>query len=161
MCLYEVVCRLFVVVDCILWVGVCEYFMFSNISDYVLCVGYVDCGQQILLLIVLLCLNGIFVCWQLGMVFFDDGSGYSNLYDWGQVYLVLFGWLLMDVIIGVLVSDVLVLCDFYLGGFDGYCIVFNDDFGQFFVLVKQYYCLEMVDLQCGEVEWVGGNLYFD
>lgn len=125
---YCIVQWLFDVVDWILWVGVWEYFMIFNISDYVLYVGYVDCGQQMLLLMILLCFNGILLCWQFGMVYFDDVVGYNNLYDWGVVYLVLYGWVLMDVIIGCLDSFEFVLCDFYFGGLDVYCIVFNDDY---------------------------------
>ncbi len=63
-----------------------EYSTLSNISDYALRSGHADCGQQTLLLIALLRLNGIPARWQSGMVFSDDGSGYNNLHDWGQVY---------------------------------------------------------------------------
>lgn len=60
---YCIVQKLFVVVDQIFWVGVCEYFIISNISDYMLYVGYGDCGEQMLLLMILLCFNGILMCW--------------------------------------------------------------------------------------------------
>ena len=50
---------------------------------------------------------------------------------------------------------------FYLGGLDAYRIAFNDDYSQPFVPPKQHFRSETVDLQRGEVEWRGGNLYFD
>jgi transglutaminase-like putative cysteine protease len=61
-----------------------EYSTISNISDYALRAGHADCGQQTLLLITLLRMNGIPARWQSGMVFSDDGSGYNNLHDWGR-----------------------------------------------------------------------------
>ncbi|HAL21610.1 MAG TPA: transglutaminase [Stenotrophomonas sp.] len=158
---YEVVRRLFAAVDRIPWAGAREYSTLSNISDYALRAGHADCGQQTLLLIALLRMNGIPARWQSGMVFSDDGSGYNNLHDWGQVYLAPYGWLPMDVTTGALASDVPALRDFYLGGLDGYRIAFNDDFGQPLVPAKQHYRSETVDSQRGEAEWAGGNLYFD
>ena len=158
---YEIVRRLFAAVDRIPWAGAREYSTLSNISDYALRAGHADCGQQTLLLIALLRMNGIPARWQSGMVFSDDGSGYNNLHDWGQVYLAPYGWLPMDVTTGALASDVPALRDFYLGGLDGYRIAFNDDFGQPFVPAKQHFRSETVDSQRGEAEWAGGNLYFD
>ncbi|HFF6000976.1 transglutaminase-like domain-containing protein [Stenotrophomonas maltophilia] len=158
---YEVVRKLFAAVDRIPWAGAREYSTLSNISDYALRAGHADCGQQTLLLIALLRMNGIPARWQSGMVFSDDGSGYNNLHDWGQVYLAPYGWLPMDVTTGALASDVPALRDFYLGGLDGYRIAFNDDFGQPLVPAKQHFRSETVDSQRGEAEWAGGNLYFD
>lgn len=158
---HEVVRRLFAAVDRIPWAGAREYSTLSNISDYALRAGHADCGQQTLLLIALLRMNGIPARWQSGMVFSDDGSGYNNLHDWGQVYLAPYGWLPMDVTTGALASDVPALRDFYLGGLDGYRIAFNDDFGQPLVPAKQHFRSETVDSQRGEAEWAGGNLYFD
>jgi len=158
---YEVVRKLFAAVDRIPWAGAREYSTLSNISDHALRAGHADCGQQTLLLIALLRMNGIPARWQSGMVFSSDGSGYNNLHDWGQVYLAPYGWLPMDVTTGALASDVPALRDFYLGGLDGYRIAFNDDFGQPFVPAKQHFRSETVDSQRGEAEWAGGNLYFD
>jgi hypothetical protein len=50
---------------------------------------------------------------------------------------------------------------FYLGGLDGWRIAFNDDFGTRFDPPKRHFRSETVDSQRGEVEWDGGNLYFD
>lgn len=158
---YEVVRRLFNAVDQIPWAAAREYSTISNISEYALQAGHADCGQQTLLLITLLRMNGIPARWQSGRVFSDNAIGYSNLHDWGAVYLAPYGWLPMDVTTGALDSDQPALRDFYLGGIDGYRIAFNDDFGQAFVPAKQHFRSETVDSQRGEAEWAGGNLYFD
>ncbi|GAB3047264.1 transglutaminase domain-containing protein [Stenotrophomonas tumulicola] len=158
---YEIVRRLFTAVDQIPWAGAREYSTISNISEYALQAGHADCGQQTLLLITLLRMNGIPARWQSGMVFSDNATAYSNLHDWSAVYLAPYGWLPMDVTTGALDSDEPVLRDFYLGGIDGYRIAFNDDFGQPLVPAKQHFRSETVDSQRGEAEWSGGNLYFD
>ncbi len=158
---WEVVRRLFAAVDQIPWAGAREYSTISNISEHALHTGHADCGQQTLLLISLLRMNGIPARWQSGMVFSDDATGYSNLHDWGMFYLAPYGWLPMDVTTGALDSTEPVLRDFYLGSLDGYRIAFNDDFGQPLVPAKQHFRSETVDSQRGEAEWAGGNLYFD
>lgn len=50
---------------------------------------------------------------------------------------------------------------FYLGGLNAYRIAFNDDYSRPFVPPKQHLRSETVDLQRGEIEWSGGNVYFD
>ena len=51
------------------WAGAREYSTITNISDYALHAGHADCGQQTLLLITLLRLNGIPARWQSGWVY--------------------------------------------------------------------------------------------
>lgn len=157
---YLVARRLFEAVDRIPWAGAREYSTISNISEYALHAGHADCGQQTLLLMTLLRLNGIPARWQSGMVF-SDGA-YDNLHDWGWLYLEPYGWVPMDVTTGRFreVADPDVEW-FYLGGLDAYRIAFNDDYGTDFVPPKQHFRSETVDSQRGEVEWDGGNLYFD
>ena len=155
--------KLFAAVDRIPWAGAREYSTISNISDYALHAGHADCGQQTLLLMTLLRLNGIPTRWQSGMVFADDGK-YSDIHDWGYLYLAPYGWLPMDVTTGRLhpgPGDDPALEWLYLGGLDAYRIAFNDDYGQAFVPPKQHFRSDNVDSQRGEVEWSGGNLYFD
>ena len=41
------------------------------------------------------------------------------------------------------------------------CIAFTDDYSRPFVPDKTHFRSETVDLQRGEAEWSGGNLYFD
>ena len=107
----------------------------------------------------LLRLNGIPSRWQSGMVYSD--TDYDNLHDWGWLYLAPFGWLPMDVTTGELASDDPALRGFYLGSLDAYRIAFNDDFSTALVPPKRHFRSETVDSQRGEVEWEGGNLYYD
>jgi hypothetical protein len=50
---------------------------------------------------------------------------------------------------------------FYLGGTDRYRMVVNTDYSQELYPLKTFFRSEIVDFQRGEVEWRGGNLYFD
>jgi transglutaminase-like putative cysteine protease len=156
---YRIAQKLYAAVDRIPWAGALEYSTISNISDYALHAGHADCGQQTLLLMTLLRLNGIPARWQSGWIF-SDGA-YNNMHDWGWLYLAPYGWVPMDVTFGRLNSGNAALDSFYLGSFDAYRIAFNDDYSQPFVPPKQHVRSETVDLQRGEVEWRGGNLYFD
>lgn len=165
---YRIAQKLFAAVDRIPWAGAREYSTISNISDYALHAGHADCGQQTLLLMALLRLNGIPARWQSGMVFFGNGSGdgsrYSNIHDWGYLYLAPYGWVPMDVTTGRLQpgpGDDKSLEWFYLGGLDNYRIAFNDDFGRRFQPAKRHFRSDDVDSQRGEAEWRGGNVYFD
>jgi transglutaminase-like putative cysteine protease len=154
--------KLYAAVDRIPWAGAREYSTISDISDYALHAGHGDCGQQTLLLITLLRMNGIPARWQSGMIF-SEGD-YSNIHDWGQVYLPPYGWVPMDVTTGRLQTapgDDPSLAWFYLGGLDSLRIAFNSDFGQTFDPPKQHFRSDNVDSQRGEVEWKGGNLYFN
>lgn len=168
---YRIAQKLFAAVDRVPWAGAREYSTISNISDHALRTGYADCGQQTLLLMTLLRLNGIPARWQSGMVYSDSQVGgsaladYWNLHDWGQVYLAPYGWVPMDVTTGRLPGAIdgqgRSLEWFYLGGLDAYRIAFNDDFGTAFEPAKRHFRSDTVDSQRGEVEWRGGNLYFD
>jgi transglutaminase-like putative cysteine protease len=160
---YRIAQKLFAAVDRIPWAGAREYSTISNISDYALHAGHADCGQQTLLLMTLLSLNGIPTRWQSGMVFADDGK-YNDIHDWGYLYLAPYGWVPMDVTTGRLQpgpGDDKSLEWFYLGGLDNYRIAFNDDFGRDFVPAKKSFRSDDVDSQRGEAEWSGGNIYFD
>jgi transglutaminase-like putative cysteine protease len=161
---YRIARKLFAAVDGIPWAGAREYSTISNIGDYALHAGHADCGQQTLLLITLLRMNGIPARWQSGMVF-SDGD-YSNIHDWGQVYLAPYGWVPMDVTTGRLAADKGNGDDpsmewFYLGGLDNWRIAFNQDWGAPFEPPKAHFRSDDVDNQRGEAEWDGGNLYFD
>jgi len=156
---YRVAQKLFAAVDRIPWAGALEYSTITNISDYALRAGHADCGQQTLLLMTLLRLNGIPARWQSGMVF-SDGE-YDNLHDWGMLYLAPYGWVPMDVTTGRMRAGDPAIDHFYLGSLDAYRIAFNDDYSQPLFPAKQHFRSETVDSQRGEVEWRGGNLYFD
>jgi transglutaminase-like putative cysteine protease len=156
---YLVARRLFEAVDRVPWAGAREYSTIRNIPAYVLRAGHGDCGQQTLLLLTLLRLNGIPARWQSGWAF-SDGD-YDTMHDWGALYLAPYGWVPVDVTLGRLAGAEPPLDWFYLGGLDAYRVAFNDDYGRDFVPPKRHPRSETVDLQRGEVEFDGGNLYFD
>jgi transglutaminase-like putative cysteine protease len=158
---YRIAQKLFAAVDRIPWAGAREYSTLSNISDYALHAGHADCGQQTLLLMALLRLNGIPARWQSGWIYSDESVGYDNMHDWGWLYLAPYGWVPMDVTTGQLASEDPALRWFYLGGLDAYRIAFNDDYSRELSPAKQHFRSETVDSQRGEAEWRGGNLYFD
>src|SRR5262249_36693101 len=115
---YLIAQKLFAAVDKIPWAGAREYSTITNISDYALHAGHADCGQQTLLLMTLLRLNGIPARWQSGWVY-SDGQGeneYDNMHDWGWLYLAPYGWVPMDVTFGRLHSGDPQIDNFYLGG---------------------------------------------
>ncbi len=151
--------KLYAAVDQVPWAGAREYSTIANISDYALHAGHADCGQQTLLLMTLLRLNGIPTRWQSGMIY-SEGS-YNDLHDWGWLYIAPYGWMPMDVTFGRLESADPGIAGFYLGGLDAYRIAFNDDYGRELVPPKKFFRSETVDLQRGEAEWSGGNLYFN
>ncbi|MEO8988644.1 MAG: transglutaminase domain-containing protein [Rhodanobacter sp.] len=162
---YRIAQKLFAAVNQIPWAGAREYSTISNISDYTLHAGHGDCGEQTLLLITLLRMNGIPARWQSGAVFAD--GGYSDIHDWGQLYLAPYGWVPVDVTFGQLhpgkqaqPGDA-ALQWFYLGGLDAWRVAFNSDYAQPFVPAKQHFRSDTVDNQRGEVEWQGGNLYYN
>jgi transglutaminase-like putative cysteine protease len=151
--------KLYAAVDAIPWAGAREYSTITDISDAALRQGHADCGQQTLLLMTLLRMNGIPTRWQSGMIF--SGGKYWDLHDWGWLYLAPYGWLPMDVTFGRLDSADPKVAGFYLGGLDGYRVAFNDDYGRELTPAKQYFRSDTVDNQRGEAEWRGGNLYYD
>ncbi len=83
------------------------------------------------------------------------------MHDWGEIYFEPYGWILMDVTYGLRETDDEALKWFYLNGMDSYRLIFNDAYSQNFYPAKIYPRSETIDSQRGEVEWEGGNLYFD
>ena len=156
---YEIARRIYAAVDEIPWAGAREYSTIPDISAYTLHAGHGDCGEQTLLLVTLMRMNGIPARWQSGWTF-TDGK-YDNIHDWAEIYLAPYGWVPVDVTYGRLASDDPALKWFYLGGLDNFRIAFNDDFSRDFVPAKQHFRSDTVDSQRGEVEWDGGNLYYD
>ncbi|TKB43565.1 hypothetical protein E8M12_14635 [Thalassotalea mangrovi] len=156
---YKIAQKLFAYVDSIPWATAIEYSTIPNISEYAMTAGHADCGQQTLLLITLLRYNGIPARWQSGWEF--SPTSFDTMHDWGMVYFAPYGWVPMDVTHGVLESDKDDEKWFYLSGIDSYRLIFNDDYSAKFEPEKQHFRSETVDSQRGEVEWQGGNLYFD
>ena len=135
---YRIAQKLFAAVDRIPWAGAREYSTLSNISDYAFRAGHADCGQQTLLLITLLRMNGIPARWQSGWAYSEDVEGHDTMHDWGALYLAPYGWVPMDVTSGQLESDDPALRWFYLGGLDAYRVAFNDDYSRDFIPAKQH-----------------------
>ena len=86
----------------------------------------------------------------------------QNLHDWGEIYFEGVGWVPVDQSFGrpYWATDIATRY-FYLGGIDSYRLIVNSDFGMPFYPAKRFPRSETVDFQRGEVEWKGGNLYFD
>ena len=157
---YKITQKLFAAVSAKPWAVAREYSTLYNISNHALHSKHADCGEKTMLLISLLRLNGIPAKWQSGWQLSPNGE-FDSMHDWGTFYLAPYGWLPMDPTHGVLQSDNKLVQWFYLGSLDGYRIAFNDEWGQDFVPSKKFPRSETVDSQRGEVEWQGGNVYFD
>ncbi len=140
------------------WASAREYSTIKCIPQYALENGHGDCGIQTLFFMTLCRMNGIPTRWQSG---WELQPPHDSMHDWGLIYFEPYGWVPMDVTYGMRTSDDPKLHWFYLGGMDSYRIIFNDDYGQAFVPQKTHFRSETVDSQRGEVEWSGGNLYFD
>jgi len=155
---YRVAQKLYAWVDNIPWASAREYSTISDISSYCYTNKHGDCGIQTLLLMTLCRMNGIPTRWQSGWEFKPPDD---SMHDWAQIYFKPYGWVPLDVTYGQFDTDENQLRWFYLSGMDSYRIIFNDAFSQPFYPVKIYPRSETVDSQRGEVEWRGGNLYFD
>ena len=83
------------------------------------------------------------------------------MHDWGMVYFAPYGWVPMDVTYGPRRSAEEAFRYFYLGGMDAYRLIFNDATATPFSPAKIHPRSETLDSQRGEVEWSGGNVYFD
>lgn len=141
------------------WASAREYSTIDNIPMYVLANGHGDCGQVTLLFLTLCRLSGIPAHFQSGFMLHP---GASNLHDWGEIYFEGVGWVPVDQSFGIpTFARNEAERWFFLGGIDSYRLVVNNDFGQPLIPAKQYPRSETVDFQRGEVEWAGGNLYFD
>ena len=156
---YRIAQKFFAAVDEIPWAGAREYSTIADLSSYTLQAGHGDCGEQTMLLITLMRMNGIPARWQSGWTFTQ--GDYEDIHDWAEIYLAPYGWLPVDVTYGRLDSDDASLKWFYLGGLDNFRIAFNDDFSQNFVPPMRFFRSDTVDSQRGEVEWNEGSLYYD
>lgn len=144
--------------DNIPWAGAREYSTILNISDYCITNMHGDCGIKTLLFMTLARYNGIPTKWQSGWMLHP---GELNLHDWCEAYFEGYGWVPVDQSFGLVDSDNEEVKYFYLGGIDRYRFIVNDDYSTLFSPMKEHPRSETVDFQRGEVEWSGGNLYFD
>lgn len=144
--------------DNIPWASAREYSTIPNISDYVYENHHCDCGMHSIFFITLCRMNGIPARWQSGWTTKPEGAG---MHDWGEIYFEPYGWLPVDPDIGVLNSDDEQVKWFFLGSMDAYRLIVNDDYSCPLYPAKIHFRSETVDFQRGELEWRGGNLYFD
>ncbi len=144
--------------DNIPWASALEYSTIPNISAYCLENRHGDCGIKTLLFMTLCRYNGIPAKWQSGWMLHPVEV---NLHDWCEIYIQPFGWVLVDQSFGLINSENEKEKYFYIGNTDPYHLIINDDYSQPLFPVKIFPRSETVDFQRGEVEWNGGNLYFD
>lgn len=140
------------------WTGALEYSTIPNIPEYVIKNMRGDCGEQVFLFISMLRYKGIPARWQSG---WEMTPNDENLHDWSEVYYEGTGWIPVDVMYDLQKSDNETLKDYFLSGIDAYRLIVNNGVEGPLHPEKQFLRSEPYDFQRGEVEWKGGNLYFD
>ena len=144
--------------DHIIWTGALEYSIMPDIPGYVLSNRRGDCGMQTLLFMTMARYEGIPVKWQSGWMMHPNEV---NLHDWCEVYYEGVGWVPLDMSFNLQKSDNIHEKEFYITGIDAYRLIINDAIGTQLVPKKKFSRSEPYDFQRGEVEWSGGNLYFN
>lgn len=144
--------------DHIPWAGALEYSVMESIPAYVLKHRRGDCGMQTFLFLSMARSLGIPARWESGWYLMPEEV---NLHDWAEVYFEGIGWVPIDPSFKLVNHDNPLVREFYLGGMDSYRFIVNSDFGQPLYPAKVYPRSEPFDFQRGELEWRGGNLYFD
>jgi hypothetical protein len=140
------------------WAGALEYSIMPNIPEYVIKNRRGDCGMQTFLFMSMLRYKGIPARWQSGWMVPPNAE---NLHDWCEIYYEGTGWVPADVSYDLLPSDNKSLREFYFSGIDAYRLIVNEGIGGRLHPEKMFFRSEPYDFQRGEVEWQGGNLYFD
>jgi hypothetical protein len=114
--------------------------------------------MQSLLFMTMARYKGIPVRWQSGWMLHP---GEVNLHDWCEVYYEGVGWVPLDMSFSLQKSHNKQVRNFYITGIDAYRLIINDGIGADFSQAKKFLRSEPWDFQRGEVEWKGGNLYFN
>jgi hypothetical protein len=141
------------------WASSREYSTMRNIPGYVIENRHGDCGMVGLLLVTLCRYNGIPAKWQSGLMMHP---GAKNMHDWAEVYFEGVGWVPVDPSLGQRkFPENPAINGFLCSGIDSYRLIANEDYSMAFYPAKIYPRSETVDFQRGEVEWRGGNLYFN
>jgi len=135
-----------------------EYSLMPSVTEKILAERRGDCGVQALLFITLCRISGVPARWQSGWV---TRPGHWNLHDWAEFYVAPYGWLPADPSIGYFTSDDAAVHDFLFANMDSYRMIANLDYETAFTPPKKFWRSDPVDNQRGEVEWDGGNLYYD
>ena len=102
--------------------------------------------------------KGIPVRWQSGWMLHP---GKDNLHDWCEVYYEGTGWVPLDMSFQYNISTDKRIASYYVTGIDAYRMIINDEVSDLFIPAKKFLRSEPYDFQRGELEWKGGNLYFD
>jgi transglutaminase-like putative cysteine protease len=144
--------------DHIIWTGALEYSIMPFIPGYVLANRRGDCGMQTMLFMAMARFQKIPVKWQSGWMMHPNEV---NLHDWCEVYYNGVGWVPLDMSFNLQNSADLHEKEFYISGIDAYRLIVNDAIGSRFIPEKKFPRSEPYDFQRGEVEWEGGNLYFN
>ena len=144
--------------DSVRWASALEYSIMPDIPGYVMETRHGDCGMQTLLFMTLARSQGIPAKWQSGWMLHP---GEVNLHDWCEVYFEGVGWVPVDQSFGLQDSPDEKVRNFYRSGIDTYRLIVNDDYGRELSPKKKYPRSEPYDFQRGELEWEGGNLYFN
>ena len=135
-----------------------EYSTLECISEYAARNLRGDCGVQALLFITLCRIGGIPSRWQSGWYLNPIKPG---PHDWAQLYVEPYGWLYADPSIGGHENSTEKYHQFYFGNIDHFRLIANADISSEFTPPKNHYRSDNVDNQRGEVEWKGGNIYYD
>jgi transglutaminase-like putative cysteine protease len=114
--------------------------------------------MQTFLFMSMLRYKGIPVRWQSGWMVPESGK---NLHDWCEIYYEGTGWVPADISYDLQITDNEVLKYFYMTGIDSYRMILNDGIAGPLHPSKKFFRSEPYDFQRGEVEWSGGNLYFN
>ncbi len=139
------------------WATAREYSTIECLPEYALGCGHGDCGIKTMTFMTLCRLNGIPARWETGWT----TDPVQDMHDWCEIYLAPYGWVPADVTYGPVDSPNEREKWFYLGGIDAGRLVENTDCQQPLYPAKTFFRSEIVDFQRGEVEWRGGNLYFN
>ncbi len=137
-----------------------EYAIMPRIVEKIMATRRGDCGVQALFFMALCRAAGVPARWQSGWV---TRPGGWNMHDWTEFWAGdAQGWVPADPSAGVrsTAKDDAVK-NFFFGGLDAYRMIANLDYGCPFDPPKQHWASDPVDNQRGEVEWSGGNLYYD
>ena len=140
------------------WAAEMEYATLPNIVQKVSTCMRGDCGTQSLFFVTLCRISGIPARWQSGWVTKPKDW---NMHDWSEFYTPGFGWLPADPSVGRRKSKTPAVRDYMFGHLDAYRMIANLDWGKPFDPPKTFDRSDPVDNQRGEVEWSGGNLYYD
>jgi len=135
-----------------------EYAVMPRIVEKALATRCGDCGVQALLFITLCRAAGIPARWSSGWVLYPSGW---NMHDWAEFYVAPLGWLPADPSRGYRDVEEEDVRTFFFGNCDAYRMVANRALGSTFDPPKTFWRSDPVDNQRGELEWDGGNLYFD